>query len=59
MGAAEARKGRFILPADFTWIKLSDDKALPEINDPNAVSIKAKTTQTILTPKAKLEVHEC
>jgi len=52
MGTMEARKGRFVLPVDFMWIKLSDDKALPAINAPGATSIKAKTTQTILTPKA-------
>jgi len=30
MGAAEARKGRFVFPSNFMWIKLSDDTALPE-----------------------------
>jgi hypothetical protein len=52
MGAMEARKGRFVLPVDFMWIKLSDDEAIPDYTDPGARSIKAKTTQTILTPKA-------
>jgi hypothetical protein len=52
MGAMEARKGRFVLPIDFMWIKLSDDEAIPDFTDPGARTIKAKTTQTILTPKA-------
>ena len=50
MGAAEARKGRFVFPSDFMWIKLSDDTALPE-NELGVTSIKAKMTQSILTPK--------
>jgi hypothetical protein len=60
MGAVEARKKRFLLPVDFMWIKLSDDKALPQINNPNATSIKAKMTSTILSPKAgyRLVDHE-
>lgn len=33
------------------WMKLSDDKALP-VNQPGVTSIKAKLTQTVLTPKA-------
>ena len=52
MGAVEARKERFLLPVDFMWIKLSDDKALPQIGNPNVTSIKAKMTSTILSPKA-------
>ena len=51
MGAAEARKGRFVFPSDFMWIKLSDDTALPE-NELGVTSIKVKMTQSILTPKA-------
>ena len=51
MGAAEARKGRFVFPGDFMWIKLSDDTALPE-NELGVTSIKVKMTQSILTPKA-------
>ena len=50
MGAAEARKNRFLVPIDFFWIKVSDDKALP-LNEQAVTSIKAKLTQTIFTPK--------
>jgi hypothetical protein len=52
MGSVEARKKRFLLPVDFMWIKLSDDKALPQLGNTNATSIKAKMTSTILSPKA-------
>jgi hypothetical protein len=51
MGAGEARKKRFLLPVDFMWIKLSDDKGLPLSPFPGISSIKVKVTQTILTPK--------
>jgi hypothetical protein len=51
MGAVEARKRRFVLPIDFMWIKLSNDKALPENPFPGLASIRVKVTQTILTPK--------
>jgi hypothetical protein len=49
MGAVEARYNRIVMPLDFVWIKLSDDKAIPLGED--AYSIKAKMTETILTPK--------
>jgi hypothetical protein len=58
MGAVEARKRRFVLPLDFMWIKLSDDKAIPESPFPGLVSIKAKVTQTIFTPKAGYRVMD-
>jgi hypothetical protein len=52
MGAAEARKDRFLFPTDFMWMKLSDDKGFPGSPFPGATSIKVKVTQTIFTPKA-------
>jgi hypothetical protein len=48
MGAVEARYNRFLIPVDFMWIKLSDDKALPF--DAGAESAKAEFKQTIFTP---------
>jgi hypothetical protein len=56
MGAVEARKGRFVVPIDFMWIKLSDDTAIPEEAYPGVSTIKAKMTQTIFTPKAGYRV---
>ena len=49
MGAAEVRYNRVIMPVDFIWMKLSDDKALPF--GQQATSAKAKMTETLLTPK--------
>ncbi len=48
MGAAEMQKKRFVIPVDFMWAKLSDDKPIPFL--PN-YSVKAKLNQTIFTPK--------
>jgi hypothetical protein len=56
MGAAEARKNRFLFPVDFLWMKLSDDTGLPNSPLPGVTSIKAKLTQTIFTPKAGYRV---
>jgi hypothetical protein len=49
MGAVEVRYNRVIIPIDFLWIKLSDDKALPI--EVVAASIKAKMKEALLTPK--------
>jgi hypothetical protein len=49
MGVVEMRYNRVIMPLDFIWMKLSDDKSLA-IQD-QGYSIKAKMTETILTPK--------
>jgi hypothetical protein len=49
MGVVEARYKRVLMPVDFMWMKLSDDRALP-INVV-ALSIKTKMTETMLTPK--------
>ncbi|WP_157466704.1 hypothetical protein [Edaphobacter aggregans] len=52
MAAVEARKNRILLPLDFMWMKLSDDRGLPLSPDPNIItSIKVKVNQTMLTPK--------
>lgn len=49
MGVVEARYNRVVMPVDFMWMKLSDDKSLP-VTD-NVASVKAKMTETMLTPK--------
>jgi len=56
MGAVEARRKRILLPLDFMWIKLSDDKGIPLSPFPSITSIKVKVTQTVLTPKAGYRV---
>ena len=48
--AVEADKGRFVMPIDYLWIKLGDDKALP-LTDIGQTSINAHITESILTPK--------
>jgi hypothetical protein len=48
--AVEADKGRFVMPVDFLWMKLGDDKGLP-FEDLTQRSINIHLTQSILTPK--------
>ena len=48
MGHAEIRHNRFLIPVDFMWIKLTDNKALPF--DVGVTSVKAEFRQTIFTP---------
>jgi len=48
--AVEADKGRFVMPVDFLWMKLGDDKGLP-LTDLTQRSINIHLTQSILTPK--------
>jgi hypothetical protein len=50
MGAFEVRHNRVLMPVDFMWMKLSDNKALP-LNDVEAESVDAKMTESIITPK--------
>ena len=48
--AVEADKGRFVMPIDYLWLKLGDDKGIP-FDDPTQRSINIHLTQSILTPK--------
>src|SRR5579863_8556622 len=57
MGQLEVRYNRVIMPVDFLWMKLSDDKGLP-LNDLGAESIKAKMAETILAPKIGFRVAD-
>lgn len=60
MGAAEARKGRWVFPGDFLWMKLSDDRGFPQSPLPGVTSIKLKMYESVLTPKVGYRVvdHE-
>ncbi len=49
MATVEPRYNRIVMPFDFLWMKLSDQKALPF--DEGAISVKAKMTETLITPK--------
>jgi hypothetical protein len=50
MGVIDARRSRLLLPIDFIWIRLEDDKALPFPNLP-ATNANMKLDEFILTPK--------
>ena len=49
MFAVEPRYNRIVMPFDFMWMKLSDDKAFPF--DAGAISAKVKVNQDILAQK--------
>jgi len=49
MGNLEARKGRVVIPLDFMWIHLTNNKGLPF--DAGINSVKAGLTETLVTPK--------
>jgi len=49
MAGVEPRYNRIVMPFDFVWMKLSDNKALPF--DEGATSVKAKMTETLVTQK--------
>ena len=48
--AVEADKGRFVMPIDYIWLKLGDDKGLP-FTDLGQTSVNIHLTESILTPK--------
>jgi hypothetical protein len=57
MGVVEVRYNRVIMPLDFMWMKLSDDKALP-LNDVGFQSVRANMTETMLAPKIGYRVAD-
>lgn len=48
-GAVEARYQRILMPIDFMWVKLSDNKGIP-ITD-NVRSVNVKLNEDLFTPK--------
>ncbi len=48
--AVEADKGRFVMPVDFFWVKLGDDKGIP-LNELGQTSVNIHLTESIFTPK--------
>jgi len=48
--AAEVDKGRFVMPVDFLWMKLGNNRGIP-LNDFGQTSVNIHLTQSILTPK--------
>jgi hypothetical protein len=49
MGAVETRYNRIIIPVDFMWVRLKDDKGIPITDDVD--SVHAKINEDIFTPK--------
>ena len=50
MGAFEARKNRWVLPIDYMWVRLGDNKSVP-LTDLGATSIDVTLNESIFTPK--------
>ena len=50
LGAVEARRNRLIVPVDYIYMRLGDNKSRPE-TDLDQRSINVKVTESILTPK--------
>ena len=48
--AFEADKGRFVMPLDFFWVKVGDDRLIP-LTDPQQASVNLHITESIFTPK--------
>ncbi len=48
--AFEADKGRFVMPLDFFWVKLGDDRLIP-VNEVGQTSVNLHVTESIFTPK--------
>ena len=50
MGTLEVDHGRVLMPVDFLWMSLSDNKSLP-LNDLEAESVHANMKEFIVTPQ--------
>ena len=50
MGTVEIRYNRIIIPVDFMWVRLKDEKGIPITDD--VESVKTKINMDIFTPKA-------
>lgn len=54
MGAMEARYRRIIIPVDFMWVRLKDNKGIPITDDVESVNVKIN--MDIFTPKVGYRV---
>ena len=52
MGAAEIRYNRFLMPIDFMWVKLTDEKGLPIGQAVGVTSVHVKLDEDIFTRKS-------
>jgi hypothetical protein len=51
MGATDIRYNRILMPIDFMWVKLTDDKGLPIGQAVGVTSVHMKLNEDIFTPK--------
>jgi hypothetical protein len=51
MGAVEPRYKRFVMPFDMMWIRLQDNKGVPNLRDTVDRSVTVKGTEFLLTQK--------
>ena len=51
MGAVEARYNRILIPVDFMWVRLKDNRGLPIGEAVGVTSINVKMNEDIFTPK--------
>jgi hypothetical protein len=56
MGAVEPRYKRFVMPFDMMWIRLEDDKGIPNLGDTVDRSVTVKATEFLLTQKVGYRV---
>jgi hypothetical protein len=55
--AVELDKGRLVIPVDFLWMRLGDDKGIP-FTDLTQTSINIHLTQSLLTPKIGYRLYD-
>jgi hypothetical protein len=55
--AVELDKGCLVIPVDFLWMRLGDDKGLP-FTDLTQTSVNIHLTQSILTPKIGYRLYD-
>jgi hypothetical protein len=56
MGAADIRYNRILMPVDFMWVKLTDDKGLPIGQAVGVTSVHMKLNEDLFTSKNRLHV---
>jgi hypothetical protein len=55
--AVDVKKGHFVMPIDYLWMKLGDDKGVP-FTDPFYSSVNIDLTQSIFTPKVGYRLYD-
>jgi len=55
--AVDVQKGHFVMPIDYLWMKLGDDRGIP-FTDPLYSSVNIHLTQSIFTPKVGYRLYD-